>query len=364
MIKESFISGGAIFAMFFGAGNMVFPVILGQKWGLDWLSAVIGFSVTGILVPLMGLISVVLLRGSSDQYFDCLGRRISLTLQLIIMIIEGPFGIVPRALTVGYGGIKPLFNNFSPMLYFLFCTIILWFLTCQRQKIVPIIGKILTPIKLTLLTILIGFGVHQASTLGSCQAFHPAAFSEGLFLGYQTYDLPGAIYFASIVIGYFYLNNQNKSNKELLTHGLCACCISAILLAIMYFAFGYMSANNAAVIKGLPAEDMLPYLAQLSMGPAAYYIFGGVIFVACLTTAVAALSVWSNFIDNLFKDEKLVNHQRVVFVSLIITFLVANTGFDAIVSNMGYVLNVIYPLLIALTAYNIYNSLVNRCAVH
>lgn len=361
MLREILVSGGAIFAMFFGAGNMVFPVILGQQWGPYWVSAISGFSLTGIFVPLLGLISIVLLRGNSDKFFGCLGIKLSILMQACIMIIEGPFGIVPRAITVGFGGIKSICPAFNPTIYFFICSVIIWFLTIRRDRIVPIIGKILTPIKLSLLIFLIIFGLYGASHIGVTElTFSSTAFWEGTSYGYQTYDLPAAIYFAAMVIGYFYESNKSQSKKDLLIHGMLSCLLCAFLLGIMYFAFGYISANYSAIINGLPKEDMLPILVKISIGNFSYYLFGAIIFIACITTAVAATSIWSTFIDNLFPDSKLVTHERVVVCSVIIAFLIANLGFDAIVDKMSSVLIILYPILILLTVYNIYRSLVSR----
>lgn len=370
-IRDVFIAGGAIFAMFFGAGNIVFPIGLGNYFNSDWYSAIFGFCTTGVIVPLLGLISVVFLNASSDEFFAPLDNnlifrkmalRLSVLVQMILMLIEGPFGIVPRALTVGFSGVKAVCPNFPSVVFFALSCMLLFFFTKRKDKIVPIIGKILTPIKLSLLFILVIFGLYECFSFSSCSVtFSTSAFLNGAVTGYQTYDLPGAIYFASIVMGYFYINSKNSysnkciAGKDFLKRAVCACFISALLLTIMYFAFAYISAHYVEELKGMSQVDMLPRLVELALGDYSKVLFCAIMVVACLTTSVAALSVWSRFIDK-FVGKYNISHTIVISVSLVITFFVSNLGFDGIVANMEPVLVVLYPVLILLTIYNLYKS--------
>lgn len=358
VIKETIVAGCAIFAMFFGAGNIVFPIILGQEFSTNWYSSIFGFCLTGVIVPLMGLISVVLLDADSNKFFSPLGKKLAFLLQLVIMLIEGPFGIVPRALTIGFGGINAITDKCPNWVFFLISCILLFFLTKSKSKIVPIIGKVLTPLKLSLLLILVIFGVYESYTFqGFGLTFSYHAFKDGIVAGYQTYDLPGAVYFASIVVGYFYTQHKNSlSKKELIKKGIFASCLSAFLLTIMYFAFSYISAHYSSELAGMPKEDMLPAVVGLALGDFSKYLFGGIMVVACLTTAVAALTVWSKFIDEQL-EKYSISHQTIIIVSILITFVVSNIGFDGIVKNMEPVLIVLYPVLILLTIFNIYSSI-------
>lgn len=370
-IRDIFIAGGAIFAMFFGAGNIVFPIGLGNRFSSDWHSAIFGFCATGVVVPLLGLISVVFLNANSDKFFAPLDNNLisrktvlkfSVLIQIVLMLIEGPFGIVPRALTVGFSGVKAVCPNFPSVIFFGLSCLFLFFLTKRKEKIVPIIGKVLTPIKLSLLFVLVVFGLYECFSFSSCGVtFSAGAFFNGAVTGYQTYDLPGAIYFASIVMGYFYINSKNGHNnsiaagKDFIKRAVYACFISALLLTIMYFAFAYISAHYVNELRGMSQVDMLPRLVELALGEYSKVLFCAIMVVACLTTSVAALSVWSRFIDK-FVEKYNVSHTFVISVSLVITFFISNLGFDGIVANMEPVLVVLYPILILLTVYNLCKS--------
>lgn len=366
-VRDVFIAGGAIFAMFFGAGNIVFPIGLGNYFPSDWYSAIFGFCTTGVIVPLLGLISIVFLNADSDRFFAPLDRnfiakntvlKFSILIQVVLMLIEGPFGIVPRALTVGFSGVKAMCPGFSPIIFFGLSCLFLFFLTKRKEKIVPIIGKVLTPIKLSLLFVLVIFGLYESFSFSSEDiTFSMDAFFNGAVTGYQTYDLPGAIYFASIVMGYFYMarDNNGLSDKRFITKAVCACFISAFLLTIMYFAFAYISAHYVEELRGMSQVDMLPKLVELALGGYSKILFCAIMVVACLTTSVAALSVWSRFIDK-FVEKYNISHTIVISVSLVITFFISNLGFDGIVANMEPVLVILYPLLILLTVYNLCKS--------
>ncbi|MDR0407258.1 MAG: branched-chain amino acid transport system II carrier protein [Holosporales bacterium] len=352
-MKGIFLAGGAIFAMFFGAGNVVFPPILGETWPHAWPSAIGGFCLTGVLVPLLGLIAVVLLSGNSDSFFTPLGKVCAFLLQAAIMAIEGPFGIVPRCLNVAYGGCKAMAPSVPSWAFCGGACLCVGIMTVKKEHVVPFIGKFLTPIKLGFLSLLVIWGLSQATPYkGNSLVFSLSAFNEGILAGYQTYDLPGAIYFSSMAMGYLMTLKGNKSKKDLLVKGIAASCISALLLTIMYIAFICLGVQYSTFLVGVAPEDILPRIVELSLGRFSTYVYSLVIIIACLTTAVAAISVWTAFVTKILHFSKI-SYEKVLIASLCIAFVVSTLGFSGIVQFMQPVLQYMYPVLIGLTLVNL-----------
>ncbi|MDR2416753.1 MAG: branched-chain amino acid transport system II carrier protein [Holosporales bacterium] len=351
------LAGGAIFAMFFGAGNIVFPPILGETWPNAWVSAISGFCLTGVFVPLLGLIAVVLLSGDVEAFFSPLGAVGALLLQASIMAIEGPFGIVPRCFNIAYGGCKAIFPSISSWVFCGFSCMCVGVMTIKKERVIPFIGKFLTPIKLSFLSLLVLWGLWKATPgQESTTGFSLEAFNAGILAGYQTYDLPGAIYFSSMAMGYLMTLKNGQSKKILLLKGIAASCISAMLLAVMYMAFICLGVQYSTVLVNVAPEDILPRIVDLSLGRFSTYVYSLVIIIACLTTAVAAISVWTAFITKLLRPFK-VSYETVLIMSLGIAFVVSSLGFSGIVRFMQPVLQYMYPILIGVTLVNLWREI-------
>ena len=226
MNKNILTTGFAVFAMFFGAGNMVLPLHLMQLWHEHWFSAFVGFCITAVFFTLLGLIGSVMVQGDIKKFFAPLGITLSLVLQIILILIEGPFGIVPRSLIVTYGGFHNIWPEINKEIFYLICCVIIYFLALNKNRIISIIGNILTPAMLIFLVLIVSstymnYGVQEIKF----ELSNNAAFMDGLFQGYLTYDLPGALYFTAIAM--FYLKNISSNNNEILKIVICKAKLSS-----------------------------------------------------------------------------------------------------------------------------------------
>jgi LIVCS family branched-chain amino acid:cation transporter len=349
MNKNIITTGFAVFAMFFGAGNMVLPLHLMQEWHNHWFSAFIGFCVTAVFFTLLGLIGSVLVQGDIKRFFAPLGVTLGLGMQVILIIIEGPFGIVPRSLIVSYGGVLNVWPNLNQEVFYFLSCVAIYFLALNKNRIIKVIGNILTPAMLIFLIIIvlscyITYGVKGINfELNNSQAF-----TDGMFKGYLTYDLPGALYFTTIAM--VYLTAISKNKDEILSNGIKSSFISAILLSTVYALFIYLGLSYRELLQDVPPELILPTIVKGSLGQGFSAIFACLIFLACITTAIAAITVWSDFIHSYFPK---LNYKLILIVSLTISFIVSSIGFSSLMSLLGPVLNIVYPILIGLTVYNI-----------
>jgi len=352
MNSKTITAGFAIFCMFFGAGNIVLPLYLVQSWPGDIYFSFLGFCLTGVLVPLLGLIAAVF-TGEINKYFIPLGAAFGLIMQIILICIEGPFGVLPRCLIVSGGAFMQEFPKFNIEIFYIICSVFLFFLAIKERLMVSIVGKFFTPIMLIFLFVL--FFLSENKNLDIYEHGHQMdAFLDGIYKGYLTYDLPAAIYFTAIAMHYFKGFENNKDNSDFIKQGLIASLIAIALLIVVYAAFINIGMANYSIIKDISPEQILPAIIKGSLGNYTSFVFTIFILLACLTTAVAAITVWSDFIeDRLFKN-KTVPRTVVLFISLVISFFVAELKFKGLISLLQPILQIIYPILIILTIYNIY----------
>ena len=347
--KSIFVAGFAVFTMFFGAGNMAFPLLLSQQWGNEWFMAFIGFSISGVLVTLLGLFAGVLTR-TTHNFFLPLGIKIGFLVQLVLICIEGPFGVVPRCFIVAFGGVKSIFD-FHGVYFYIILSFILYFLAISKTRLVSIIGKYLTPLLLLLLLFIFVFTLYcYGGTELAEIKISRESFVDGVFKGYLTYDLPGAIYFTTIAMTY--LQRLGQSKKEIVSNGLKACSISAFLLITVYSIFFYLGISYREVVVNVPTEQILPTIVKHAFGGGVSIIFALFVILACLTTAVAAITIWTDFIYNYLKKYNI-KYNAILAVSLVMAVIISTAEFGGLMSLLTPILNVIYPILIFVSIYNI-----------
>lgn len=345
--------GFAVFTMFFGAGNMVLPLFLMQKWPDNWLPAFVGFCITAVFVTLLGLIASVLVKGDIKKFFSPLGFMGSIALQTVLIAIEGPFGIVPRSMIVAYGGVKTIWPELNQYLFYLISIIIIFVLAIDRHRIVKVIGNIVTPVMLIFLLLIIGYSFDIYGFKDISISFNNSeALIDGLLEGYLTYDLPAAIYFTSIAM--VYLTAISNKEEDILSNGIKSSLICASLLIFVYSLFIYLGLSHRELLQDTKPEQILPTIIKGSFGAEISIIFAIFIFLACITTAIAAVTIWTDFIHHYFPRT---NYKAVMASSLAIAFVVCSLDFTHLMKLLGPVLNFVYPILIVLVIYNIVSSL-------
>lgn len=345
MFKQILLASFAIFSMFFGSGNLVFPLIIGREAGDQWQIGALGIIVTGVLIPLMGLLGVILTQGKLNIFFRPFGRWGSILLPLVIICLLGPFGVIPRCITVAYASMKTIIPGLQLSLFSLLWCILLIFLTPHRELIVPVIGRYFTPIKLTTLVVLIALGLKNAPSFIHSSA-NISIFYKGIVGGYQTMDLLASFFFALSIVHYF---QQDKATS--LVKNITSAALGCILLALFYIGFVYIGAAYQPLIKDLPAEDILPFIATKCLGSTSAIFLNGTIIIACLTTSIALMAAFTDFIADMLKNR--VSLLTVNIVSGVVTAVVSTLKFKGIALFLTPILELLYPALIILTVFNI-----------
>jgi len=354
--KTVLTAGFAMFSMFFGSGNLVFPLLVGKEATSNYPMAILGLLVSAVLVPFLGLVSIILFDGNYRAYFDRLGRIPGFLLIAIILMLIGPFGVVPRCITVAYGGFNLIYPHLSITLFsFTFCglmTALIW----SKNRVVDIIGLFLTPFKLGGIAILILFGwwfSHQPPTenLSALRSF-----KDALFTGYQMMDLMAAFFFSSTIVHYLrnHLTEQDNAST-LIKMSVGASLIGALLLSLVYIGFVSLGAKYAPYLQDTKPEQLLVAVGGEALGYFARPVISTILSVGCLATAVILSTLFVDFIHEDVTQKRL-KHSHAVFMTTGTTFFVSLLGFSNIASILKEILDVAYPALIVLAMMNCYSK--------
>lgn len=359
-------TGLAIFSMFFGAGNVVFPLELGQASGEGVLIAVTGLFFTGILLPLAGLVAMILFNGNYYEFFGRIGKAPGLFLIFLIMALIGPFAGIPRTITLSYSTLALTWVDFPAWIFNLGFSALVLLLAYRRDAVLGILGKVLTPILLAFLTWTVIDGVWTPADVTSVDTRAASNYLlDGFVAGYNTMDMLAGLFFSTVVLAglhaRFFTNAPDviDKNRKILTHLMKGSAVAALLLFAVYGGFSYIAAKHAAVLDGVPADELLGRLALHLLGEHAGLMANGVIATACLTTAVSLTAVFSEFLSRHFFNSPDKMYKPFVILTAAIGFAMSLLGFMGIIKLIFPFIVLCYPLLIVLAFCNIGYKLFN-----
>lgn len=340
--------------MFFGAGNVVFPLAMGQYAKDQNMFAVLGLLITAVGVPFLGLMSMTLYDGNYREFFGRIGKIPGFIISLFIIGLIGPFGAMPRVIALAHSTTSVFIEAIPLWLFSALSCVLIFLLTYKRSRILDILGYILTPLLLLSLLILIIKGIISSPDPIVTDVPYLSTFLFGLKEGYKTMDLMGAFFFSSIVI--LCLKKElgteyQKDNRRLMRMTLNAGCIGMSLLALIYLGASYMASKNSQILALVPDDEILATLAMQLLGPYAGVIAIGAVALACLTTAMALSAAFSEYLHEDIVMSKI-SYEMCLVISLIATFLMSTLEFEGIMSFLVPILNLCYPSLIFLCVVN------------
>lgn len=344
--------GFAIFTMFFGSGNLVFPLSIGYYSANSWLLGFLGLLLTGVVLPFSGLFVIKFHKGNYKNFFNEAGSIAGNIIPFFTLSLLGSFGVVPRCITVAHGGISHIFPELSLWVFAsLFC-IVSFFLCLKDQIMVKILGKWMSPILLIILVALIGFGIAKAPPLNMATT-ESKAFIHGFLIGYQTMDLFAAFFFSALI--FKQIQNSmpaSTSDKTILLFAVKSSIIGSLLLMIIYFGFVFLGAHYSFLLVNISPEYMLPTIINHVMGDSATLVLAIAIVLSCLTTAVALNNIYARYICSLLTlDNK--RFSNILLLTTLLSFIISLLDFRAIANFLAPALEVSYPALIVLTIMSI-----------
>lgn len=350
-------TGLALFSMFFGSGNLVYPIEVGVASGGHSVLASFGFFLTAVLVPFLGAFGMLLFKGNTNSFFGCFGKLATFWFPLIALALMGPFGVLARCITVAHGSFTLLFPDVALVPFSIGMCVLIFLLTVKKNQIVPYLGKIMTPFLLLSLFVIAVAGIYYGNWSVPKSTSGWATFKESVFQGYQTMDLLAAFFFSTFIIQH--LDQEMASRKTTQSPRqvfLKAAVIGGGLLTLVYISLVLLGEMYAPQLAGVPQVEMLGVIAREAIGPMSAPIVCVAVVLACLTTAVVLASLFAEFFYKEVMQEKISLPQSMI-VTLGIAFAVSTFEFGGIASFLGPILATVYPALIVLTVFNISSKL-------
>lgn len=356
-IRRSMIIASLIFGMLFGAGNLIFPVHLGQLAGSNWLIASSGFLLSGVLLPLMALLAISITK--SNGIYDLAlpnGRYYALIFLILVHATLGPLFATPRTATVPYEiGIAPYLskstNTLGLLIYSAIFFSLVYLFSNHEGKITTLIGKVLNPLFLFLLLLFLIFLLAFINPLGSrntaaiTASYARHAFSNGFLQGYNTMDGLAALAFGiTIITAIRELGIKKTRQISLATAKSGFLGIAGV--AIIYLALIWLGATSLHQFK-LAANGGIT-LAQIShhyLGTAGDAILATLATITCMTSAMGLVIAFSQDFHRRFPK---ISYRTFLRINCGLSFLFANLGLNQIIAWSTPILMFLYPLAITL----------------
>ena len=358
-------TGLMLFALFFGAGNLIFPPLLGAASGGSLPMVMIGFLVTGVLLPLATIVAV----STSGEGILGLARRVGprfgAVMPLAVYLSIGPFYAVPRVTTVAYelatlpvlelmGISNSRWALAAHVAAFLGVSILI---ALRPSRLADSIGRWLTPALLLLLVVLCGATILTAPGVDrpAIEPYASAPMTTGLTQGYLTMDVLSASVFGIVVISS--LRERGFTAPGRLVRGTTiAGGIAAVLLGAVYIGLALIGTRSPGDVTSETTEgtELLRAAASLTLGRGGVIVFAGIVVLACLTTAVGLLASWAGYA---YTAWPAVSFNRQLTAGTLVSFVLANLGLKAILKITAPLLFLLYPLAICLVVVTLVDAL-------
>lgn len=344
-------TGLAMFAMLFGAGNVVYPLALGRDIGHQVWFGLLGFVLTAVIVPLIGLVSTMLADGDYKTFLaGSLGTIPGHFVIIVCMALIGPLAITPRCITISHAALKAYVPGLSLMIFSVLAAVLIFTCTIRRTLVVDLLGKYLGPLKLVLLLSIIVVGLLNPAPFVQVGFSATQALATGLESGFGTADLLGTIFFSGLILAGLRCGmdkNEQLPPAELAKLGLKAGLIGGGLLGLVYTGFCVVAAYWGSQLVGVADADVFSVLARLILGEAGGLLANITIALSCLTTAIALSVVFAGYLHReLFKEK--ISYLNALLVTIGLTAVMSNFGFAGIMKLLLPIVAVIYPALVVL----------------
>lgn len=349
--KDIAVVGFALFSMFFGAGNLLFPPYLGLIAGESWLTALAGFVIADVGLALLVITAAAKCSGDLDKVLGRAGHGLARIIGAAAILCIGPLLAIPRTAATTYEmGILPILGeqgSFVPVIVSIIFFGITLGLTIRPSKVVDIIGKVLTPTLLIALAVLIVIGI--MSPIGEISAdsmIDKSLFAEGVSQGYLTMDALGAAALATVIIGSI-TEKGYKDSSEKIKLTIKAGLVAGLALTLVYGGLTYLGATLSTKYGiDTPQSSLMVVITSSLLGYPGKIVLGIIVTLACLTTSIGLTSAAGEYFSKISNGK--VKYETVVIAVCIFSAVVSNFGVSTIIQFSAPILEIVYPVLMAL----------------
>ncbi|TCD54884.1 branched-chain amino acid transport system II carrier protein [Alloscardovia theropitheci] len=355
--KQTIIVASMLFGLFFGAGNLIFPISMGQKAGEHLWQAIIGFCITGVGLPLLGIAAYAISEKKSlFELGSLVSKGFAYFFTVALYLTIGPLFAIPRTATVPFQvGVAPLipssYRTLSLAIFSLVFFAVVLFFSLRPNRILDWVGKILNPLFLSVLAILVITAL--VKPMGSVSAIRPSGqyisqpFFTGFLEGYNTMDALAALAFGIVLIDVIHsLGVKDSRDTAFVT--MKSGVLAVICMAAIYGVLTFIGAQSGNIL-GVSADGGIALfaIAEQYYGVAGGILLGIIISLACVKTAIGLITSISTTFTELFP--RVCTYKRCAVFFTFISFVIANAGLDAIITFSVPILLFLYPITIVLT---------------
>lgn len=362
---DSLIIGFALFSMFFGAGNVIFPPYLGLGSGSQWPLGFLGYYIADVGLALLSMFAI-LRQGSPTGVTARIGKVPAVLLMCAIVLCIGPMLAIPRTAATTYEtSILPLTSSVSPVLFSVVFFLLVLVLCLRESAVVDIVGKVLTPVLLAGLLVLIVVGVVHPLGPVSPQPLVDNVGATGVEAGYQTMDV-----LATLIFGYIILKSAWKKGhtewKDQARVVAGASVVAGLGLLVVYLGLTYLGATTGSFFDlSVDRTQLVLSIVQALLGKGGMILFAVVVALACLTTSVGLVSACSDYFSGLTSGR--LPYKVLVCVICVFSAVISNFGLNEIIAIAAPILSVVYPptlvlIVLAMTGNRLKNKWIFRLA--
>lgn len=340
-----------IFAIFFGAGNMIFPPALAQQAGSNSWIALAGFVLSDVGIAIGGIMAVVLAGSSLFQLASRINKKFAHVFSLMVYCSIGPLFALPRTGSVSFEiGMIPFLNGFDPTIASLIFTFIFFLVTyvlcLYPGKIVDVVGKILTPLLIVcILALFVGSLMNPLGPIALPQGdYQTIPFFKGMVEGYLALDGFAGLVFAILVIEA--LKGFGITEKKAVFKATLLCSVIAgVILTLIYAALVVVGVQTSSMDLFSNGGTLLNYVTSALFGTSGHIILAGAVVLACLTTSIGLSCSFADYIE---KSYPKYSYKSVLAIICIFSFVIANVGLTQLITLILPLLVMMYPLVIVL----------------
>lgn len=355
LLKSRTVATGlAMFSMFFGAGNLVFSLVIGKLACNKNIFAIAGFLISAVGIPFLGLIAIILFNGDYKSFFYRIGKIPGFILMISILGLLGPLGVVPRCIILSHEALVSCVPDISLLIFSIIAAVIIFLCTVREKQIINLLGRFLSPLLLACLAAIIIKGLFYAPTAPICSLSGIKLFCCGFIEGYKTLDLCAALFFSAAILTMVKEASgahKVQDNKKIAIIVFKSGIIGGALLALVYVGMSFVTASYSSFLTAVPDQQLFIAIARHILGDTFGIILCLAVILACLTTAIALTAISAEFMEHEIFLHRI-TYKHALFLTLLITVPISTLKFSGIMHMLIPFLEVMYPALITLVVVN------------
>lgn len=362
--KDKILVGITLFSMFFGAGNLIFPPFLGAQAGENTWIAFIGFAVSAVCLPILGVLAVTK-SGGLEKLTSRVHPKFSFIYILILYLAIGPCLAIPRTSSTSFSiAVQPFWGGegslwAARLVYSVVFFVLAAGIAMHPEKLTEYLGKRLTPILLILIgVVFIACLLKPTGDPGKpASLYENMAAAQGFLDGYQTMDTLAALNFGMIVA----MNIREKGitrEKQVVKETISAGWIAGVVLLVIYSLLAFIGMRSSGRFPGASnGTETLTDMVQFLFGKGGMVLLGIIFVIACFNTCVGLLCCCGKYFNSVFPK---ISYRGWVYIFAVISMVISNIGLDGILKFSVPALNAIYPLAILLILLSCVHRYIER----